>query len=73
MVANTNGVQELDLMLLRESLWKIEKDVSIALDSVIDLEAELNHTKRSQRELEKRTSYLESALRLVKPQGGSNA
>ncbi len=46
MVIKSNNDRKINLMLLKESLWKVEDKLNVILESIADHEAELIRLKR---------------------------
>ena len=70
---NTNNKRRLSLLLLQESLWKIEDKMNIFLESVADQEAELIRLRRQLNLVGHRVEALESQGETTASGGGKNA
>ena len=71
MVESNYKKQKITLMLLQESLWKVEDRVNIILESVADHEAELLRQKRLTHLILERLEALE-LHKMRTPKGGKN-
>jgi hypothetical protein len=59
MAEKPNNKRRMNLMLLQESIWKVEDKLRVILESLADHEAELIRTRNSMNELLRKLDLLE--------------
>ena len=72
MAEKSNNKRRLSLLLLQESLWKIEDKMNIFLESIADHEAELIRLRRSVNLALQKLRSLENSWSPRGSQGGKN-
>lgn len=73
MVDKSDNQERINLMLVQESLWKVEDKVNVFLESIADHEAELIRLKRSVNWMKRRLEVLENNNQKNKPLEAGNA
>jgi len=66
MVEKSNTKQKMTLMLLQESLWKIEDRINVILESLADHEADIIRIKRLNVQILQRLDVLETQIKELK-------
>lgn len=63
MAEKPNNNRRMNLMLLQESIWKVEDKLRVILESLADHEAELIRTRNSMNELLRKLDLLETDVK----------
>ena len=66
MVEKSNTKHKMTLMLLQESLWKIEDRINVILESLADHEADIIRIKRLNPQILHRLDVLETQIKELK-------